>query len=229
MNRQVLRFALILTVLLAFGAVANAQQTAEEFLAQGRQRLERKNYLGAKKSFEEAVRLGPNLAEAYLYRGRVQLDRAEAERDYTKAIELKPDYAEAYYWRGLDRDLNSNRAGAMADYNRAIQLDPKLINAYMTRAVLYMLDNKYPLAIADYTKVIELQPDGTAYYVRGTAYLDSGKYAPAVKDLTRSIELDPTYYWTYKQRAKAYRALRQYGLASADEEKALKIGPPTVD
>lgn len=215
-------------LLAAFGAAA-AQTTAEEFLSQGKQQLANKQYLPAKESFEAAVRLGPNLAEAYLFRGRVQLDRDAAEQDYSKAIELKPDYAEAFYQRGLNRDLNQNKAGAMKDYNRAIELDPTLINAYMTRAVLYMLDNKYPLAIADYTKVIELQPDGTGYYVRGTAYLDSGKYAPAIKDLTRSIQLDPNYYWTYMQRAKAYRALGRYRLAQADEAKAATIGLPKVD
>jgi tetratricopeptide (TPR) repeat protein len=114
----------------------------------------------------------------------------------------------------------------MRDYNRAIELDPHLVNAYMTRAVLYMLDNKYPLAIADYTKVIELEPHGDGYYVRGTAYLDSGHYVEAVGDLTRAIEIEPNYYWGWKQRAKAYRHLKRYKLAQADELKASVIGPP---
>jgi tetratricopeptide (TPR) repeat protein len=215
--------------LLALAVTAAAQETAQAYLDRGREQLEHKQYLQAKESFEAAVRLGPNLAEAYYYRGQVQMDRDEGEKDFTKAIELKPDFADAYYQRGLNRDLNNNAAGAMKDYNRALELNPRLINAYMTRAVLYMLDNKYPLAIADYTKVIELQPDGTGYYVRGTAYLDSHRYAEAVKDLTRSIELDPTYYWSYMQRAKAYRALRRYRLAQADEAKAAAIGPPSGD
>lgn len=58
------------------------------------------------------------------------------------------------------------------------------------------------------------------------AYLEIGEDAKAVADLTESIELDPTYYWSYMQRAKAYRHLNQPHLAEADERRAARIGPP---
>jgi tetratricopeptide (TPR) repeat protein len=96
----------------------------------------------------------------------------------------------------------------------------------MTRAVIYLLDHKGKLAIADYTKVIELKPDGESYYVRGNAYLEIGEYAKAIDDFTRSIKLDPAYYWSYKQRAKAYRNLGKFKLAQADERRAAETTPP---
>ncbi len=219
---------LVLTSLFALllPAAGFAQQTAEDYLKLGKDQLEKKDYLRAKESFERAVELDPGSAEAYYFRGMVQLDDEKSAADFTKAIELKPDYAEAYFQRGLRRDLGGKDEAAIEDYSKAIELNPKFVNAYMTRAVLYLLANKGKEAIADYTKVIELKPDGESYYVRGTAYLEIGEYAKAVPDLTRSIELDPTYYWSYMQRAKAYRQLKKLDLAQADERQAARIGPP---
>lgn len=207
---------------------AVALQTADDFLKRGISLFEKKDYLRARENFERAVELNPQLAEAYYFRGRVQFDNEKADADFTKAIELKPDYAEAYFRRGLQHDLNNKPAAALQDYNQAIELNPKFVDAYMTRAVLYLLGHKGQLAIADYTKVIELKPDGESYYVRGNSYLEIGEYAKAITDLTESIRLDPTYYWSYKQRAKAYRMLKKLRLAQADERKAAAIGPPVI-
>jgi tetratricopeptide (TPR) repeat protein len=226
MYHLVLRSSFVTLFFLIVAAGGLAQQSAEEYLARGKEQLTRKEYLQAAASFEAAVKLRPDLAEAYYYRGQLQQDRGQADADYTKAIELKPDYFEAYFQRGLNSELGGNPKGAMRDYSRAIELNPRFTNAYMTRAVLYLLDNKGALAIADYTKVIELKPDGDSYYVRGNSYLDLGQYESAVRDLTRSIELDGSYYWAYKQRAKAYTHLKRFQLAQADERKAAEIGPP---
>jgi tetratricopeptide (TPR) repeat protein len=205
-----------------------AQLSASDFLERGKKLFEKKDYLGAKENFERAIELDSKLAEAYYFRGRVQFDDVKADADFTKAIDLKPDYAEAYFRRGLNKDLKGERPAALKDYNKAIELNKSFIDAYMTRAVLYLLDNRGGLAIADYTKVIELKPDGESYYVRGNSYLEIGEYAKAISDLTKSIQLDPKYYWSYKQRAKAYRGLKKFTLAQTDERKAAEIGPPQI-
>ncbi|HXD34808.1 MAG TPA: tetratricopeptide repeat protein [Pyrinomonadaceae bacterium] len=220
------------TLMVAFALLvvsAFAQQTAEEYIRRGKEQLEKKQYLDAAASFEAAVKADPNLPEAYYYRGTVQLDRPKAISDFSKAIELKPNYAEAFYQRGLEFDLASKSKEALRDYNQAIELNPKYIEAYMGRAVIYMLDNKWPLAIADYTRIIELRPDGTSYYMRGNTYLEFKQAAKAIADLTTSIKLDPTYYWSYKQRAKAYMLLGKYSSAQADERKAAQLGPPKAN
>lgn len=210
------------------GAV-QAQTTAEEFIKRGRELLEQKQYYLALQAFDAAVKLDPTSAQAYCYRGKLQVDREKANADLDKAIELKPAYAEAYYERGVNNDLASDQVSALRDYNKAIELNPRLFEAYRARAVLYLLQRKNALAIADYTKMIELKPDGESYYMRGNSYLEIGQDAKAIVDLTRSIQLDPTYYWSYMQRAKAYRHLKQFKLAQADEAKAAQIGPPKSD
>jgi tetratricopeptide (TPR) repeat protein len=214
---------------IAFGGIcgaAQAQTTAPEFIKRGKELLEQKQYYAASQAFDAAVKLDPASAEAFCYRGRLQLDRDKGNADLDKAIELKPDYAAAYYERGLNKDLANDSVSALRDYNKAIELDSRFFDAYRTRAVLYLLQQKGALAIADYTKIIELKPDGESYYMRGNGYLEIGQDAKAVVDLTKSIQLDPTYYWSFMQRAKAYRHLKQFKLSQADEAKAAQIGPP---
>jgi len=224
-----LKKLIFLMMVAAFSAVAaQAQTTAEEFLKRGIVRLENKQYIEAESDFNKAVELNPKLAEAYFWRAQVRFNDEKIFADYDKAIELKPDYAMAFYKRGLRKSFTDNKA-ALVDYNKAIELDPKIPDAYLSRALVYLLANNYKLAIADYTKLIELKPDGASYYVRGTTYLDSGDNISAIADYTKSIELDPGYYWTYKQRARAYRNIKKFKSANADELKAIEIGPPKVD
>jgi tetratricopeptide (TPR) repeat protein len=209
--------------------MVQAQTTAAELIKRGKQLLEQKQFYAAGQAFDAAVKLDPSSAEAYCFRGKLQLDRQKGNDDLSKAIELKPDYADAYYERGLNNDLADDQAAALRDYNKAIELNSRFFDAYRTRAVLYLLQRKDALAIADYTKMIELRPDGESYYMRGNSYLELGQDAKAIVDLTRSIQLDPTYYWSYMQRAKAYRHLNNFKLAQADEQKAAQIGPPRID
>lgn len=206
----------------------HAQTTAEEFLKRGIERRGNKQYIEAESDFNKAVELNPELAEAYFWRAEAQINDQKAFADYARAIELKPGYAMAFYKRGLRKSFTDNKA-ALLDYNKSIELDPKFPDAFLSRALVYLLANNYKPAIADYTKLIELKPDGSSYYVRGTTYLDSGDNLRAIADLTKSIELDPGYYWTFKQRAKAYRNIKKFKLANADELKAIKIGPPKID
>ena len=218
----------LLTVSAFLTVALQAQTTAEEFLERGIARRENKQYIEAEKDFNKAVELDPKSAKAYFWRAEAQLNDEKAFADYARAIELKPDYAMAYYKRGLRKSFTDNKA-ALVDYNRSIELDPTFPEAYLSRALVYLLANNYKLAILDYTKLIELKPDGASYYVRGTAYLDSGDNVRAIADFTKSIELDATYYWTFKQRAKAYRNIKKFKSAQADEQKANRIGPPKVD
>jgi Flp pilus assembly protein TadD len=102
-----------------------AQQTADEYLKRGKELLEKKNYLQAQENFEKAIELNPNLAEAYYFRGRVQLDDKKADADFTKAIELKPDYAHAYNALGYSlADRNLRLTEALQLIEKARQLAP---------------------------------------------------------------------------------------------------------
>jgi len=80
------------------------------------------NLKGAIKNYDEAIKLNPNLAEAYNNRGNAYYNKGEFEKaieDYTKAINLNPNYAIAYYNRGNAIIIKKNMT-------RQLKIIPKL-------------------------------------------------------------------------------------------------------
>ena len=77
--------------------------------------------------FNEAIRLDPNYAIAYFFRGDLYKRRGDFERamtDLNESIRLDPNYAKAYFIRGRLSYITGNNPGAIDDFNRAIRLDP---------------------------------------------------------------------------------------------------------
>ena len=87
-------------------------------------------------AYDEAIRLNPNIAEAYLNRGntKARVNRhEEAIADYDEAIRLNPDYANAYNNRGNAKCELNRHEEAIADYDEAIRLNPAKTGAYLNR------------------------------------------------------------------------------------------------
>jgi tetratricopeptide (TPR) repeat protein len=81
--------------------------------------------------YTSAIRLKPDLADAYFNRGvsKGNLNMHEqAIRDYDKAIELKKDNADAFYSRGVSKINLHHYQEACKDLKTAIDLGNKPAN-----------------------------------------------------------------------------------------------------
>jgi len=88
---------------------------------------ELKRYDDALVSYDRAIQLKPDYAEAYYNQGVTfgELKRYDdALVSYDRAIQLKPDYAEAYYNQGVTFGELKRYDDALVSYDRAIQLKP---------------------------------------------------------------------------------------------------------
>jgi tetratricopeptide (TPR) repeat protein len=177
--------------------------------------------------YDSAIKLKPDLAEAYNDRGTAYAHRDNyhlALADYDKAIELKPGYAMAYYNCGIIYAHKGEYARAIADYNRAIELKPDYAETYNNRGSAYRNKGEHDLAIADYDNAIELRPDlAEAYYNRGNTYLNKGKFDLAIIDYDQAIELKLDWPQVYNNRGNAYRNKGEYDLAIADYNRAIEL------
>ena len=107
----------------------------------------------------EAIKLKPDLAEAYNNRGKAYDDlgqHRQAITDYNETIRLKPDLADAYYNRGKAYGDLGQHQQAITDYNDAIRLKPDYAHAYNNRGVAYFMQGNYELGCPDAQKVCEL-------------------------------------------------------------------------
>ena len=202
--------------------------TAWDYFRKGnRAALDEKDYIKAIDNYNMALKLNPEYAEAYYFRGYAYYnlkDYGKAIEDYSKAIKLNPEYEVVYDFRGnVYADLKEYDK-AIEDYSKAIELNPEDAYAYYFRGHAYVDLKEYDKAIEDYNKAIELNPEyAAAYMSRGFAYRNLEDNGQAIEDYNKAIELNPEDADLYYFRAFAYEAIGETEKAKADKEMSEKL------
>ncbi len=226
-----------------FIASAESYKTADTYFYIALSYHKQEYYAKAIENYDAAIRLNPDLVEAYYNRGNAEDELGKydaAIADYDAAIRLNPDYAKAYNNRGNVKYSLGKYDAAIADYDEVIRLKPDLAEAYYNRGNAEGKLGKYDAAIADYDEAIRLKPDyAKAYNNRGNAEGKLGKYDAAIADYDEAIRLKPDDAEAYYNRGNATKALgdvkaeakeqaeaeRYYKAAMADFQEAEKINP----
>lgn len=185
---------------------------------------------------DEAIRLNPRFAKAYLHRGFVYYDRAFIERvrnaqglgvlnpkdleqaitDYSRAIELGENGGNVYYERGM----------TYARLSDAIRMvGARLLSGTWQAEASAGKENYEDLAWADLNKAIALQPDlALAHYERGLLNAGRGNRTAAISDYSEAIRLQPDHAIAYYNRALMYmREESERKKAIADLETVLRV------
>ena len=200
---------------------------AEEEFFKGLTYQNRRNYEKAVEHYTEALRLNPQLTEAYNNRGNIYDSRGEHDRaiaDYNEAIALNPNHADTYHNRGLVYGEKGDFELAIEDFTKAIQLKPNDADTYYNRGVAYGEKGDSDCALKDCTKAIELKPNfAEAYYNRGVAYRERDDSERAIDDFTKAIELKPDYAVAYDNRGVTYGEQGDFQLAIKDFTKATDL------
>jgi len=101
---------------------------AATYVNRGILHLRRHSSDDAAADFSSAVRIQPDLAEAYTNRGNLLLQRGqytEAKEAYDQALERSPaDPAKSYYGRAIANEELGDVRAAYEDYRQASHLDP---------------------------------------------------------------------------------------------------------
>ena len=101
---------------------------------------------------DEAIRLEPNYAEAYMRRGMALSEQGYSEDafdDLTRAIRLNPT-SDAYAYRGLALLRQGDMKGARQDFDEAIRLDPDSHRAWNFRGALWLKEGNDSAACKDF-------------------------------------------------------------------------------
>jgi Tfp pilus assembly protein PilF len=91
-------------------------------------KMRRLNWAGATKDFDEAVRVRPDMGEAYVNRGAVLIGEhhyAESMTDLNKGLQLGVEEpAKVYFNRALAYEGMDDEKSAYFDYQKALELSP---------------------------------------------------------------------------------------------------------
>ncbi|MBS0331973.1 MAG: tetratricopeptide repeat protein [Proteobacteria bacterium] len=106
----------------------DARDRAGTYVNRGVLKLRRQDWTGATRDFDSAVRLSPNLGEAYVNRGAVLIGEhryADSLADLNKGLALGVEEpAKVYYNRGLAYEGLDDIKSAYFDYQKAVELSP---------------------------------------------------------------------------------------------------------
>ncbi len=192
---------------------------ARAFLEKGKELYRSDQDSEAVKAFQEALKLNPDLAEAY-FRLAVTFDaldkREEAESQYKKAVEAYRKY------------LEENQDDYEAHYNLG-----------QTYAGL----GQYSDAIREYRQSTKLNTDDPEiYYDLGVAHTKLAQYDEAAAAFSKSLEIDPENYRAQdaldeaREGVKRIRAGKKHqaDLLKEQKEEELKkagegLAPPHTD
>jgi tetratricopeptide (TPR) repeat protein len=199
------------------------------YLNRGNVRYELGDKQGAIQDYNQAIKINPNLAEAYYGRGYVRYDLGDKQGaidDYTLAIKFNPNYALAYNNRGIVRKDLGDKQGAIDDFNLAIKINPNYAQAYKNRGIVRNELGDKPGAIDDYTLAIKINPKyANAYNNRGIVRYDLGDKPGAIDDFNLAIKFNPNYADAYNNRGIVRYDLGDKPGAIDDYTQAIKINP----
>ncbi len=119
----------------------------------------------ARQSYQKAVALNPDLAEAQVNLGSLLL----AGRDFTRAlpylqaaVKLKPNDARAHMDLGMALDGAGQHEAAMQEFQRALALNPNSETALYQAGHIELGQKHYAEAAADLAKALAQRPDDAA-------------------------------------------------------------------
>ena len=171
--------------------------TAAQWVEQGNQAYDEKNYNKAIECYNKAIALDPGDACAYSNLGSAygaQGDIVKAMEWLNKALVIDSDFADAYYNLGFAYYQNSDYNKAIENLNKAIALK----SSFPVAVSYHILGNAY-FGARNYDKAIELQNKAIAQYPgyadaynsRGIVYARLGRKQEAKRDFMKACELEP--------------------------------------
>jgi tetratricopeptide (TPR) repeat protein len=195
---------------------------ARESLDAGTRLFKIARYDQAILSFDRAIGLKPDLAEAYLLRGKSYVGDSRPDPallDFTKVIELRPSDPNGWIERGrLYLDLNNFHA-AVADASQAIAVSPNQAAAFSLRGTALRKGGDPKKAIEDFNRALALEPSANNYFERGSTYQLLGEHQLAIADFDHVIEMIPDLASPFFARAQSRRALGDLPGAERDHQQ----------
>ena len=180
-------------------------------------------------SFEKAVALKPNFADAYNNMGNAFKAQGELEKAivaYKKALAIKPNYASGYYNLGVVLTEQGKLEEAVETYKKALVINPAYVDAYYNLGAALKDQGKPEQAVEAYSKALAIKPDDANILNNmGITFKEQGELEKAIETFNMALAIKPDYAEAYNNLGVALK--EQGNLEEAVEiyKKALLIKP----
>jgi tetratricopeptide (TPR) repeat protein/predicted aspartyl protease len=217
-----------------FGRAATLEPNAGRFYDLGMAQWRSHAPTLALSSFDQALKLKPDYAQALLVRGELRMSLKNydgGKADFVAALALDPSLrlkaADSYSMAGRLED-------ALADYDLWIAAHPR--NEDLARPLngrcwaRAMLDRDLDKALADCNEALQLWPGGsTILDSRGMVFLRLKQPDKAIADYNVALKQAPRQAWSLYGRGLAKQLKGLTGEGAADIAAAIAIDPQIVE
>lgn len=185
--------------------------------------------------FTEAVKVQPDNAKAWYYRGVTLQNMGEAEaalHDVDRSLALDHADADAHLTRAEILIVSAYYQEARQELENLLRMrttEPVAVNALFSLGVACSMQDDDAAALQAYDRLIALAPtDARAWCDRGITRSRMGDQQGAIEDLTEAIRLDPRQVNAYAARSYAHGRAGQRSEACGDALRARALGDPEM-
>ncbi len=188
-----------------------------------------KYYNKALNEFASAIKINPDLYQAYNNAGKVLFEAGrinDAEKYFRKALEIRPDYSEALENYGKVLFSKNMNVPAIAKYREAIKLNSKNSSAYYNLGEALIAKGEYSKAIKELqTSLYLFENSAPVHDMLGKAYEMQGNEAAAITEYKKSFLIKPEYTPPYLRLADIYNNRGDEEFSIAELRNSLAINP----
>lgn len=206
---------------LSFDTLPSYQDEGMKLYIRGTSRLQESNYKEAASDLSKAVKLRPDIPEAFHNLGYALErcgDTKSAIRAYERALNLKPAYPSALNNLGfILATTESDSLQAIGLCQRAVQLSPNTPSFRDSLGWALYKANRNQEAAEQFQTALRLDPTFyKSYFNLGLIEYTAGNFSSAAKNFQNTIRYNPNY-------AKAYVSLGDCLEKLNDDNRALNI------
>lgn len=199
----------------------------------GQCRWQQKDYKGAIKYYDKAIKLTPSNPEYHFHKGLAfeGLGKVKkAVRAYGRTTRLDGRYTLAWKKLGGIFFQAGDMEMAVNQYTRVVEVDPLDKEGFLLRGVAQAQRGLLVEAVSDFTYVLALDAeDADAYYNRGRIYAAAGQPMEAIQDFSSVIDLRPGDRDARMNRGVLLLALGLRPQALADLDTAIQLDSTLAD
>ncbi len=171
-------------------------------------------YSEARNALDQALRLNPNLAEAWYNLGNIAFHKKslkEALACYERAATSDPKMAAVYTQIGLTLLEIGNISSAYKPLEKALELDTSEYLANLGLSEYYRRAKDGTKALQEAQKALLIEPqDPNVHNILGIAYECTRDFEKAEKSYKKALELSPRHRWAANNLGYLYEKLTKF-------------------
>jgi len=209
--------------------IANNPSSASNLCSLGHLYSQRQEWQQAQKSYEDALAIDPECAEAHHHLAAVLTNlgnHGQAADRLNLAFKLNPSLAtpQQHYQLGKTLEEQQKPTRAIAAYRRAINSKPSFLKAYRSLGKFLIQQGEHNKAIALYRRGVKQNPQNYQFHLLlGKALAEFQKWFLAVESYQTVVKLEPTLAEVYCRWGQALVETKKVDRAEALYRKAISL------